>query len=107
MPLRRVKVAHTEVVLAANATYLSQAILCTDFKSVRYMVASNKGSANLGLKIQQSTDGNIWDVSDEATIAADTPKTDEFTLYGKFLRVSYKNGAVIQGSFRLFVSMVE
>lgn len=64
-------------------------------------VKSNVASATNGLMVEFSSDGTNVDGSDEYTIPANAGKTFSFQPQSKYYRVSYTNGGVNQGFFRL------
>lgn len=52
--------------------------------------------------IEQSGDGENWDISTTYTIGADDGKGFSEPLYGPFVRIRYVNGSTDQTAFRLF-----
>jgi len=106
MPLKRIGLFRTTTALSANGLFTSDSKRCTDFKTIRGIVYSDKASASNGFKIQQSVDGTHWDITDYDSVAAATVFTFEYTLYGEFVRLLYKNGDTAQTSFRMTAYMV-
>lgn len=73
--------------------------------TVAVMIFANQASANLGLKIQFSSDGVNVDVEKSFSIpAAAAPGQGQMMTFGKqgrYFRIVYTNNSVAQGAFRL------
>ena len=64
-------------------------------------IATDVASATDGLMIEQSSDGVNWDHDDVYTVPAGAAKNYSINPYAQYLRVTYTNGIVAQGYFRL------
>lgn len=60
--------------LGAGGIFTGEAVETLDYAIVNISVFANVGSAIDGLSVQQSCDGEHWDVTDEYTIPANTGK---------------------------------
>lgn len=87
--------------LTGNATFTGIAMDVLDVATVIVNVKSSHASATDGLKIQFSPDGTNWDNQDVYTILAATGKTFSSQPSGRYMRVTYTNGATQQTYFRL------
>ncbi|MCH8278125.1 MAG: hypothetical protein IIC12_04245 [Proteobacteria bacterium] len=70
-------------------------------------VAADQVSADLGFTVVESPDTSDSDFTVDrftATIAADTPLRKRIVPRYRYMRISYTNGGVNQGSFSLFVT---
>lgn len=66
------------------------------------MAFSDQASAANGFSIQQSIDGINWDVDSSAvSVLANAGVAIKAAIAGRYARVSYVNGGVPQGVFRL------
>ncbi len=90
--------------LGIGATFTGTSEDITRYAEVRVMVTSDQASATDGLKMEQSTDGVNWDVSDAYTIPANTTKSFGVGCVASFFRIVYTNGGVAQGAFRMQVT---
>jgi len=97
-------VIDTVTPLGANATFNGVA---RDFGHSRlgYMgciAFADEDSASNGFKIQQSIDAVNWDLNTGATsVSADVAISIRQAVVGRYCRVVYTNGTVIQGAFRI------
>lgn len=87
--------------LAANGTWTGPARYSERFDSVAGSVfASHTGT----LYIEQSSDGQNWDISASTAVAANTGAGFSETLRLPFWRLRFVNGATAQTSFRVSAS---
>ena len=91
----------TAIALAANAVYTGTAEDVTDFADIHITVFADQASAVDGVKIQQSSNGTNWDMSDDYSVPANTSRTFGMAASAKFYRVVYTNGATAQTVIRL------
>jgi hypothetical protein len=71
------------------------------YQSLNAVVFADQVSASNGLQIQVSRDGTTWRVAAQATVTASTYTTLNASLFLRYARVVYTNGAVAQTSFAL------
>lgn len=94
----------TNTPLGGGATFTGTAEDITRFAEVRVSLFADAASATDGLKMEQSTDGVNWDVSDSYTIPANTSKSFGVGCVQNFFRIVYINGAGAQTAFRCQVT---
>lgn len=87
--------------LGGGATFTGVSEDITKYAEVRVSLFTDQASATDGLKMEQSTDGTNWDVSDSYTIPASTSKSFGVGCVQQFFRIVYVNGATPQGVFRM------
>ena len=85
----------------ANISFVGTSIETLPYAVIVVSVFADVASATDGLKIEQSTDNSNWDHCDEYTIPANTGKTFSFQPQAMYLRITYINGGINQGDFRL------
>lgn len=91
----------TTTPLGGGATFTGTADETTSYNSVTVLTYSDVASAADGLKVQWSSDGTNWDITDSFTIEAATGEDYHFGVMARYMRVTYTNGGSAQGSFRL------
>lgn len=84
--------------LAANGIYTSGPVNTDRADNISGMVyASHAGT----IYIEQSADGQNWDISTSYPVVAADGSGFSEALYGPFVRVRYVNGGTQQTAFRL------
>jgi hypothetical protein len=84
--------------LGANGVYTSPTMTVDRADNISGMVfASHVGT----IYIEQSADGQNWDISTDYPVAANDGKGFSEALYGPYVRVRYVNGGTAQTAFRL------
>ncbi len=91
----------TSALLGVSGVFTGPAEDISGYVEVRVTVLADVASATDGLKVEQSTDGVNWDVSDTFTVPAGVTKTFGFGAVQQFFRVVYTNGVTGQATFRL------
>jgi hypothetical protein len=94
----------TNTPLGIGGVFTGTAEDITRFAEVRVSVFADQVSATDGFKMEQSTDGVNWDVSDSYTIPASTTKSFGVGCVSNYFRMLYTNGGVAQGAFRMQVT---
>lgn len=94
----------TTTPLGGGATFTGVSEDISRYSEVRVSVFADQASATDGLKMEQSTDGTNWDVSDSYTIPASTSKSFGVGCVQQFFRMVYVNGAAAQGVMRMQVT---
>lgn len=99
----RTAVAHSITPLGANAVYGSTAFDALNYSRITLLAFSNRASAANGVQVEQSIDGedDHWDYSTNYTLAAGVAIAATIELVARYVRITYTNGAVAQGTFRL------
>lgn len=98
-------IGSTSTPLTANAVYTSSFdVGYDDMSCVVITVISDVASATGGLSIQWSNNGSQWDITDNYSIPANVGKVFTSGIVAPYFRVVYTNGAVAQGTFRLYIA---
>ena len=87
--------------LLLSGTFTGTAEDVTEYSHIVVSVYASHASATDGLQLQQSTDGTNWDWVDTYTIPATTGKSFSAPVQGKFFRVVFANGGIMQTAFRI------
>jgi hypothetical protein len=85
--------------LGANATYTSGTLVTDRADNISGSVFADQTGT---IFIEQSHDGQNWDISTEYPISASDGKGFSEALYAPYVRIRYVNGAAAQGAFRLY-----
>lgn len=93
----------TTAALGIGATFTSPVIDTLDYAGINISLESNVASATSGLKFRFSNNGVNWSTTDEYTYNPSSLKTFALNMVGRYLQVTYTNGAVAQTTFRLWV----
>ena len=75
-----------------------------DFASVHVCVFADQNNAVDGMCVQWSCDEVNWDLEECFNITANKVRQHEFGIRGRYFRIVYINGGVVQGTFRLEVA---
>lgn len=89
------------VVLLLGTAFTGVAEDVSEYSHIVVSVFASHASATDGLQLQQSSDSTNWDWADAYSIPAATGKSFSAPVQGKFFRVVYTNGGVLQTAFRL------
>lgn len=107
----RAKVAeqHTFDIIDSNGILLAAATLTSGVQMARgyaevfgHALADQAGT----LYVEQGRDGIFWDVVDTLAVAADTAVRWNIPIKARYVRVRWVNGAVNQGSFRIYGAFI-
>lgn len=93
----------TAALLGIGGVFTGPAEDTTDYADIRITVFADQPSATDGLQIQQSSNGTVWDLSDNYTLPAVTGRPFSVPASARFFRIVYINGATAQTAFRLQV----
>ena len=85
--------------LGANATYVSDAKVTDRADNISGSVFADQAGT---IYIEQSYDGQNWDISTDYSVSANDGKGFNESLYAPYVRVRYVNGGTAQGAFRLY-----
>lgn len=85
--------------LGANGTYTSDVKLTDRADSISGMVFADQGGT---IYIEQSYDGQNWDISTDYAVTASDGKGFSESLLAPYVRIRYVNGGTAQGAFRIF-----
>jgi hypothetical protein len=85
--------------LAANGEYDSGVLVTDRADNISGSVFSDQTGT---IFIEQSGDGQNWDISTSYTVTANDGKGFSEPLYAPYVRIRYVNGATNQGTFRVF-----
>lgn len=87
--------------LLLNGTFTGTGEDVTEYSHIVVSVYASHASATDGLQLQQSTNGTNWDWVDNYTVPATTGKSFSAPVQGKFFRVVFTNGGIMQTDFRI------
>ena len=87
--------------LLLSGTFTGTGEDVTEYSHIVVSVFASHASATDGLQLQQSTDGTNWDWVDSYTVPATTGKSFSAPVQGKFFRVVFTNGGIMQTTFRI------
>lgn len=85
--------------LSANEVYTTGSLNTDRADSITGSVWADQAGT---LYIEQSPDGQNWDISEEVTVTAGDGQGFSKSLYGPYVRLRYVNGGTDQGAFRLY-----
>ena len=86
---------------AANGVFTGTAEDVSEYSTVMVNVFADQASAVDGLRIEQSSNGTNWDISDLYSIPINSGKPFSVGVVAKFFRVVYTNGATASTALRL------
>jgi len=95
-----VLVDYTTAPLAANSTWISK--VDNDYATGR-IVGTVFADQSGTLYVEQSPDGNNWDVVDSFPVSANAGLGFTVEKVAPYVRVRYVNGATTQTTFRLYI----
>lgn len=87
--------------LLLSGTFTGTGEDVTEYSHIVVSVYASHASATDGLQLQQSTNGTNWDWVDSYTVPATTGKSFSAPVQGKFFRVVFTNGGIMQTDFRI------
>ncbi|HYM22025.1 MAG TPA: DUF6385 domain-containing protein [Vicinamibacterales bacterium] len=87
--------------LAGSGVFTGVSEDVSGYQAITVTVFANQVSAAGGLSLQYSPDNVNWDTSHTYTVAASVPRTVVESVYARYFRVVYTNGATAQTAFRL------
>lgn len=85
--------------LDANGEYTSGTKVTDRADNISGSVYSDQAGT---IFIEQSHDGENWDISTDYAVSADDGKGFSEPLYAPYVRIRYVNGGTDQGVFRLY-----
>ncbi len=87
--------------LSGSAVFAGVSEDVSGYQAITVTAFANQASAAGGLSLQFSSDNVNWDIAHTYTVAASTPRTVVESVYARYFRVVYTNGATAQTAFRL------
>lgn len=93
----------TTSALTAASSYTGSS---NDASNYRYVIGMAYADQDGTAYIEQSIDGTNWDMKESFAVTASTVKSISTTIFAKYVRMTYTNGATDQTTFRYQCFMV-